>query len=50
VPAAFERGLLMETAGPDGEVMKLLPPLTLSDDELTEGLAIIDESIKVVLG
>jgi diaminobutyrate-2-oxoglutarate transaminase len=48
--AAFERGLLMETAGPDGEVMKLLPPLTLSDEELTEGLAIIDESIKLVLG
>jgi diaminobutyrate-2-oxoglutarate transaminase len=47
--AAFERGLLMETSGPDGEVMKLLPPLTLSDDELTEGLAIIDESIKSVL-
>ncbi|MDT7725809.1 MAG: diaminobutyrate-2-oxoglutarate transaminase [Actinomycetota bacterium] len=47
--AAFERGLLMETSGPDGEVMKLLPPLTLSEDELTEGLAIIDESIKSVL-
>jgi diaminobutyrate-2-oxoglutarate transaminase len=47
--AAFERGLLMETSGPDGEVMKLLPPLTLTDDELTEGLAIIDESIKSVL-
>jgi diaminobutyrate-2-oxoglutarate transaminase len=29
--------------------MKLLPPLTLSDDELTEGLAVIDESIKSVL-
>jgi diaminobutyrate-2-oxoglutarate transaminase len=47
--AAFERGLLMETSGPDGEVMKLLPPLTLSEDELTEGLAIIDESIMSVL-
>ena len=47
--AAFERGLLMETSGPDGEVMKLLPPLTLSDDELTEGLAVINESIKSVL-
>jgi diaminobutyrate-2-oxoglutarate transaminase len=47
--AAFERGLLMETSGPDGEVMKLLPPLTLTDDELTEGLAVIDESIKSVL-
>jgi diaminobutyrate-2-oxoglutarate transaminase len=47
--AAFERGLLMETSGPDGGVMKLLPPLTLSDDELTEGLSIVAESIKSVL-
>ncbi|ANN14819.1 diaminobutyrate--2-oxoglutarate transaminase [Amycolatopsis orientalis] len=47
--AAFERGLLMETSGPDGEVMKLLPPLTLTDDELTKGLSIIDEAIATVL-
>ena len=47
--AAFERGLLMETSGPDGEVMKLLPPLTLTDEELTEGLAVIDASVKSVL-
>ncbi len=47
--AAFERGLLMETSGPDGEVMKVLPPLTLTDDELTTGLSIIDESIAAVL-
>ena len=46
---AFARGLLMETSGPDGEVMKLLPPLTLTDDELTQGLSIIDESVKAVL-
>jgi diaminobutyrate-2-oxoglutarate transaminase len=39
----------METSGPDGEVMKLLPPLTLTDDELTEGLAVISASIKSVL-
>ncbi|RSM81848.1 diaminobutyrate--2-oxoglutarate transaminase [Amycolatopsis sp. WAC 01375] len=47
--AAFERGLLMETSGPDGEVMKVLPPLTLTDDELTKGLAIIDEAVSAVL-
>ncbi|UMP05631.1 diaminobutyrate--2-oxoglutarate transaminase [Amycolatopsis sp. EV170708-02-1] len=47
--AAFERGLLMETSGPDGEVMKVLPPLTLTDDELTKGLAIIDEAVAAVL-
>ncbi|SFO37085.1 diaminobutyrate--2-oxoglutarate transaminase [Amycolatopsis rubida] len=46
---AFERGLLMETSGPDGEVMKLLPPLTLTDEELSEGLAIITESVAAVL-
>jgi diaminobutyrate-2-oxoglutarate transaminase len=48
--AAFERGLLMETSGPDGEVMKLLPPLTLTDEELSRGLDIISESVRSVLG
>ncbi|OXM72064.1 MULTISPECIES: diaminobutyrate--2-oxoglutarate transaminase [Amycolatopsis] len=48
--AAFERGLLMETSGPDGEVVKLLPPLTLTDAEVGEGLEIIDASVKAVLG
>lgn len=36
--AAFERGLLVETAGPDGEVAKLMPPLTIADGDLDEGL------------
>src|SRR5699024_4071484 len=26
---AYDRGLLMETSGPDSEVMKILPPLTI---------------------
>ncbi|WET78929.1 diaminobutyrate--2-oxoglutarate transaminase [Amycolatopsis sp. QT-25] len=47
--AAFERGLLMETSGPDGEVMKVLPPLTLTDDEVTKGLSIIAEAVATVL-
>ncbi|WP_141566646.1 aminotransferase class III-fold pyridoxal phosphate-dependent enzyme, partial [Pseudonocardia sp. N23] len=47
--AAFERGLLMETAGPDSEVMKVLPPLTVSDAELDEGLATIAESVRTVV-
>lgn len=46
--AAFERGLLMETSGPADEVMKLLPPLTLTDDELEEGLATVRESVLAV--
>jgi len=47
--AAFDRGLLLETSGPSDEVVKLLPPLTLTDDELTKGLEIISESVESVL-
>jgi diaminobutyrate-2-oxoglutarate transaminase len=36
--AAFERGLLVETAGPRDEVVKLLPPLTISDSELDDAV------------
>lgn len=43
---AFERGLIMETSGPNSEVMKLLPPLTITDEALKTGLAILEESIK----
>lgn len=41
----FERGLLVETAGPDDEVLKLLPPLTIEDELLEEGLDIIAASV-----
>ncbi|MFC5995394.1 diaminobutyrate--2-oxoglutarate transaminase [Pseudonocardia hispaniensis] len=46
--AAFERGLLMETAGPCDEVMKLMPPLTMTEDELDEGLAIVTDAVHCV--
>ena len=46
---AFDRGLLMETSGPDGEVMKLLPALTTSDAEFAQGLEIIADSVKAAL-
>jgi diaminobutyrate-2-oxoglutarate transaminase len=45
---AFERGLLVETAGPDGEVIKLLPPLTASDDELDRGLSMLADAAQTV--
>ncbi|MDV9191295.1 diaminobutyrate--2-oxoglutarate transaminase [Streptomyces sp. SR27] len=43
---AFELGLLLETSGPHGEVVKLLPPLTVTDDELDEGLGILARSVR----
>ena len=48
--ASFERGLLVETAGPDGEVAKLMPPLTISDDDLAEGLARFADAVRGLLG
>lgn len=36
--AAYERGLLLETCGAAGEVVKLLPPLTIDRQTLDEGL------------
>ena len=46
---AFRRGLLIETSGPHGEVVKLLPPLTIEPGLLEEGLGRLQESIKAVL-
>jgi diaminobutyrate-2-oxoglutarate transaminase len=42
--AAFARGLIAETCGPDGEVTKLLPPLVIAADELDEGLSILSDA------
>ncbi len=45
----FERGLVIETSGADGQVVKILAPLTTSEADLKRGLAIIEESIADVL-
>lgn len=47
--AAFDRGLMLETAGPEGEVVKLLPPLTTTDGEFEQGLGILRDSVSEVL-
>ncbi|MGW0559223.1 diaminobutyrate--2-oxoglutarate transaminase [Streptomyces sp. NPDC003016] len=43
---AFELGMLLETSGPQSEVVKLLPALTISPDELDEGLRILARSVR----
>ncbi|MGO4421164.1 diaminobutyrate--2-oxoglutarate transaminase, partial [Streptomyces sp. MCAF7] len=43
---AFELGLLVETSGPQSEVVKLLPPLTVSPEELDEGLRTLARAIR----
>jgi diaminobutyrate-2-oxoglutarate transaminase len=42
---AFARGVVVETAGPADEVLKLLPPLTISDRQLDQGLDRIGEAL-----
>jgi diaminobutyrate-2-oxoglutarate transaminase len=44
--AAFERGLVIETCGNRNHVVKLLPPLTISDAELDAGLNILEKAIQ----
>ena len=49
VDAAFERGLLLLACGLYGNVIRLLPALTIDDDELEEGLALLEESLDAAL-
>ena len=46
--AAFERGLIIETAGPRDEVVKLLPPLNAEPAILDRGLDILAASVEAV--
>ena len=46
---AFEKGLLVETAGPSDEVVKLLPALTIPQEQLSAGLDIIDDAVAQAL-
>ncbi|MEM6986008.1 MAG: diaminobutyrate--2-oxoglutarate transaminase, partial [Pseudomonadota bacterium] len=45
----FERGLIIETAGAKGDVLKFLAPLTIEPSTLEAGLAILAESIDACL-
>jgi diaminobutyrate-2-oxoglutarate transaminase len=48
--ASYERGLLVETSGPEDEVLKTMPALTISSDELRSGVDIIAAAAAEVLG
>jgi 4-aminobutyrate aminotransferase / (S)-3-amino-2-methylpropionate transaminase / 5-aminovalerate transaminase len=43
--AALERGLVLLSCGLYGNVIRLLPPLTITSEELDEGLSILEESL-----
>jgi 4-aminobutyrate aminotransferase / (S)-3-amino-2-methylpropionate transaminase / 5-aminovalerate transaminase len=48
VKAAGERGLMLLSAGIYSNVIRLLMPITITDDQLEEGLQILEEAIEAV--
>ncbi|HET8718970.1 MAG TPA: diaminobutyrate--2-oxoglutarate transaminase [Nocardioidaceae bacterium] len=46
---AFDRGLLVETSGPESEVVKVMPALTIDAEDLARGIAILEESADAAL-
>jgi len=47
---AFNNGLMVETSGARDQVVKLLPPLTISCEDLSYGLQILTDAIEKVVG
>ncbi len=46
---AFRMGLLMETSGANGEVVKVMPPLVIEDVGLEKGLSILAKATAAAL-
>ena len=46
---AFELGLLVETSGPDSEVVKVMPALTIDADDLALGLELLTRAAEEVV-
>lgn len=43
---AFENGLLIESSGPNRDVIKILPPITITDGELDRAIAILNKALQ----
>lgn len=48
--AAFGKGLIIETSGPDDEVVKCLIPLVIDEADLRRGLDLLEESFSDIVG
>ncbi|MEQ8370838.1 MAG: aminotransferase class III-fold pyridoxal phosphate-dependent enzyme, partial [Alphaproteobacteria bacterium] len=45
---AFRRGVILETSGPASEVAKIMPPLTIPLEALSDGLGRVAEAVDTV--
>jgi len=50
VTACFNEGVLVSACGTGGRVIKLIPPLTIPEQDLKEGLAAVVRNTKSVMG
>lgn len=50
VSGCFDQGLLVSACGSGGRVIKLIPPLTIPEQDLKEGLVILVNQVQKVLG
>jgi diaminobutyrate-2-oxoglutarate transaminase len=46
---AFTRGLVIETAGADDQVLKFLPSLLIDEETLREGLGIVEAALEALV-
>jgi len=49
VSAAFDRGLIIETSGPEDEIVKCLAPLTITESAFDRGLTLLERSVSETL-
>ncbi len=48
IAAALENGLILINCGPNGNIVRILPPVTSTDAEIEEGLKLIEKSIQKI--
>ena len=48
--AAFKKGVIIETSGPEGQVVKCLCSLTITEQELMDGWNVVEQSFAEILG
>lgn len=49
IAACFKNGLILERVGRENQVLKLMPPLVISEKQLLEGLEILKKSLLEIL-
>jgi len=48
--AAFQKGVIIETSGPEGQVVKCLCSLTITEQELMDGWDVVEQSFAEIMG